>query len=77
MALFECHLSDSNANVEWFYNEQPVDLKNKRYKTILLGAVRRLTVRDCLMTETNTPVKCKWNDLETNAKLAVTGKINF
>ena len=77
LALFECHASDLNANVNWFLNDQPVDTKNKRFKLVSLGAVRRLTIRDCLKNETNSQVKCKWNNLDTEAKLTVTGIRNF
>ena len=35
--------------------------------------MRRLTIRNCLKNESNTLIKCKWDDLETQAKLLVTG----
>jgi ferredoxin-like protein FixX len=44
----------------------------KRFQILSIGEFRRLAIRNPLMHETDTPIKCKWGDLETNAKLFVT-----
>ncbi len=73
LGVFECAVSDLNANVVWLTNDQAIDVISKKFLTLSIGAMRRLTIRNCLKSESNTVVKCKWNDLETQAKLVVTG----
>ena len=77
MAVFEVHLSKPTGYVNWFFNDQPVDFKNKRFMITCLDHVRKLGVRKCLKSETDYTVKCKWRDLETESKLTVTGIKNF
>ena len=45
----------------------------EKFITLSIGTMRRLTIRNCLKNESNTLIKCKWDDLETQAKLLVTG----
>lgn len=76
LGVFECAVSDNTANVVWYYNGQKVDSTvSRRYQILAIGEFRRLAIRNCLIKENNTDVQCRWDDLETNAKLFVTGKI--
>ena len=74
MGVFECAVSDEAANVSWIVNDQPI-VVSKKFKTLSIGSLRRLAIRDCLMKESNSVVKCKWDDLITNATLYITGKL--
>ena len=47
----------------------------KRFKIISMGALRRLAMRNCLKSETNSKIKCKWDNIDTEANLTVTGTI--
>ena len=76
LAVFECTVSDAAANVSWIVNEQNLESSTKKYKLLSMGALRRLTVRDCLKNESNSSIKCIWDSLETEAKLYVTGNFN-
>lgn len=73
LGVFECAVSDATATVSWLFNDQPVDSTMKRFKVLSIGALRRLAMRNCLKSESNSAVKCKWADIETEGKLAVTG----
>lgn len=46
----------------------------KRFQILSIREFRRLAIRNPLIPENNTEITCKWNDLETKAKLFVTGK---
>jgi hypothetical protein len=76
LGVFECAVSNHNAQVTWLFNEQEVEkLPNKkRYQILAIGEFRRLAIRNCLLPENGTSVSCRLNELETNAKLYVTGK---
>lgn len=72
--MFECAVSHSDAQVVWYFNNMQVDQMQtrKRFQILSIGEFRRLAIRNCLIHETNTPVKCKWGELETSANLFVT-----
>jgi hypothetical protein len=74
LGVFECAVSHSDAQVTWFFNGMQVDTMQtkKRFQILSIGEFRRLAIRNCLIHETNTPVMCKWGELETSAKLFVT-----
>jgi hypothetical protein len=74
LGVFECAVSDEAANVSWIINDQPI-VVSKKFKTLSIGSLRRLAIRDCLMKESNSVVKCKWDDLITEATLFVTSKL--
>ena len=73
LGVFECAVSDSDAQVLWFFNGQQVDKMQtkKRFQLLSIGEFRRLAIRNCLMHESGTLVACKWGDLETSGKLFV------
>lgn len=75
LGVFECAVSDSAAQVVWFFNGEEVALSNKKkkFQILSIGEFRRLAIRDCLIVETNSNIACKWGHLETSAKLFVTG----
>ena len=74
LGVFECAVSHSDAQVIWFFNGMQVEKMQtkKRFQILSIGEFRRLAIRNPLIHETNTPVACKWGELETNAKLFVT-----
>ena len=71
LGVFECAVSDVNAQVEWYFNGQRVDQMQtkKRFRMLSIGEFRRLNVRDCLLHENDSTVKCKWEHLETSGQL--------
>jgi hemicentin len=69
LGVFECAVSDSEAQVTWYFNHQEV--KGKRFQILSIGEFRRLAIRNCLIVESNTDVMCKWGELKTEAKLFV------
>lgn len=71
-AVFSCSVSDLNAKVAWYFNHQLIDDSMKRFQIYALGELRILTILNCLWNETNSFVKCKWDDIETNSKLFIT-----
>lgn len=76
LGVFECAVSDHDAQVTWFYNGQQVDKmeSRKRFQILAIREFRRLAIRNPLIPESNSEITCKWNDLETKGKLFVTGK---
>lgn len=74
LGVFECAVSDCEAQVEWFYKGESVEsLRNKkRFQRLSIGEFRRLAIRDCLIEDSGNDVACRWADLETTAKLFVT-----
>lgn len=79
LGVFECAVSDKIAQVQWYYNGTPIEkMENKkRFQILSIGEFRRIAIRNCLIPESNTEITCKWDDLETKAKLFVTGNILF
>jgi len=75
LGVFECGVSNSDAQVVWYFDGQQVDkmATKKRFQILSIGEFRRLAIRNCLLTESGTVISCKWNELETNAKLFVIG----
>ena len=71
LGVFECSVSNQNANVNWYINSLPIS--GKKYQVLNLGLFRRLNIRNCLLNENDSLVTCKWGTLETSAKLYVTG----
>lgn len=75
LGVFECAVSDESAQVVWFFNGKQVDqMENrKRFQILSIREFRRLAIRNPLISETNSEIICTWNNLETKAKLNVTG----
>jgi hypothetical protein len=75
LGVFECSVSDVNAQVQWYFNDQLVDQMQtkKRFNKISIGEFRRLNIKNCLFHESESKVTCKWEHLETSAKLMVIG----
>ena len=73
LAVFECAVSHADAQVEWYFNGHPVDQMEtrKRFLILSIGEFRRMSIRNPLMHETDTPVACKWGELETSGKLFI------
>ena len=74
LGVFECAVSNFEAQVKWFFKDQPIESfsKKKKFQVLSIGEFRRLAIRDCLMEETESRVTCKWGDLETSGILYVT-----
>lgn len=69
-ATFECNISDAEAVVTWFMNDQPIP--NQRAQTLAIGKARRLNLKDCLLTENNATITCVLDEAtKTNAQLLV------
>ena len=69
-AAFECNVSDADAPVTWFINNQPVP--NQRAQTLAIGKTRRLVFKDCLLNENNSTITCELDEAtKTNAQLFV------
>lgn len=47
-------------------------VEKKRFQILSIGEFRRIAIRNPLIAENNSEVSCKWNELETKAKLLVT-----
>jgi hypothetical protein len=73
LGVFECSVSDAKAEVVWFFNDNQTDKMQtkKRFQTMSIGLFRRLAIRNPLIHESDSKVTCKWDDLETTAKLFV------
>jgi len=71
MGVFETALSDAAGTVTWLFNGQQVEQmqSKKRFNQISLGNFRRLTIKNCLLHESDSEVKCRWGPLETAGKL--------
>ena len=71
MGVFETALSDAAGPVTWLFNGQQVEQmqSKKRFNQISLGNFRRLTIKNCLLHESDSEVKCRWGPLETAGKL--------
>jgi hypothetical protein len=78
LGVFECAVSDFKGQVSWFFNNQNVEniQSKKRFQILSIGEFRRLAIRDCLISESDSTITCKWENLETTAKLFVTGNEN-
>ena len=74
LAVFECAVSHSDAQVVWYYNGHQIDQMETRKRFLLLsiGNFRRMSIRNPLIHETDTLVTCKWGELETSGKLLIT-----
>jgi hypothetical protein len=79
LGVFECAVSDLQAEVSWYFNDQNVEnmQTKKRFQILSIGEFRRIAIRNCLIHESNSKVSCKWGNLETSGKLFVTGKILY
>lgn len=73
-AVFTCSVSDLNAKVNWYLNDNELNESNNRVEILAIGELRMLKIANCLKSETNSLIKCKWNDLETFGQLIITGK---
>jgi hypothetical protein len=75
LAVFECAVSNFAAKVSWYKNNENLEesQEKKKYQILSIGEFRRLAVRDCLISETNSRITCKWGDIMTEANLYVTG----
>ena len=71
---FECTVADTNAQIEWYLNDKLIDQAIKRFESSSVGQSRMITLIDCLLNESYSYIKCKWDDLETNCRLIVSGK---
>ena len=69
-AAFECNVSDAEALVTWFINDQPVP--TQRAQTLSIGKTRRLVLKDCLLNENNSKITCVLDEAtKTDAQLFV------
>ncbi|CAF2489671.1 unnamed protein product [Rotaria sp. Silwood2] len=69
-AAFECNVSEAEAPVTWFINDQPVP--NQRAQTLSIGKTRRLVLKDCLLNENNSTITCTLDEAtKTSAQLFV------
>ena len=73
-ATFECTVADVNAKVEWYLNEKLIDQTIKKFENFSVGNSRMITLFNCLLNESYSNIKCKWDDLETSCRLIVSGK---
>lgn len=73
LSIFECAVSDATASVQWYINGTPIEsfTKKNKYIKLAINDLRRLSIRNCLISETDSQVTCKWDNLETSAKLFV------
>jgi hypothetical protein len=73
LGVFECAVSQSDAQVTWFYNGMEVEKMEtrKRFQILSIREFRRLAVRNPLIHEAGALVTCKWGELETSGKLFV------
>jgi hypothetical protein len=70
-ATFECNISEAEATVKWFINDQPVS--NQRAQTLGIGKNRRLVLKDCLLNENDSKVTCELDEAtKSHAQLFVT-----
>jgi hypothetical protein len=69
-AAFECNISDGDAPVTWYINDQPVP--NQRAQTLAIGKVRRLVLKDCALSENDSKITCALDEAtKTTAQLFV------
>ncbi|CAF0916357.1 unnamed protein product [Adineta ricciae] len=69
-AAFECNISEAEAPVTWYINDQPVP--NQRAQTLAIGKTRRLVLKDCLLSENDSKITCAIDEAtKTNGQLFV------
>ncbi|CAF3618249.1 unnamed protein product [Rotaria sordida] len=69
-AAFECNVSEAEAPVTWYINDQPVP--SQRAQTLSIGKTRRLVLKDCLLNENNSKITCALDEAtKTDAQLFV------
>jgi hypothetical protein len=69
-AAFECNISEAEAPVTWFINDQPVP--TQRAQTLSIGKTRRLVLKDCQLNENDSKITCVLDEAtKTNAQLFV------
>jgi hypothetical protein len=69
-AAFECHISEGEALVTWYINDQPVP--SQRAQTLSVGKVRRLVLKDCSLNENNSKITCALDEAtKTSGQLFV------
>ena len=69
-AAFECNISEGEATVTWYINDQPVP--TQRAQTLSVGKTRRLVLKDCVLTENDSRITCALDEAtKTNAQLFV------
>ena len=69
-AAFECNVSEGEAPVTWYINDQPVP--PQRAQTLSIGKVRRLVLKDCRLNENNSNITCALDEAtKTTAQLFV------
>lgn len=69
-AAFECNVSEGEAPVTWYINDQPVP--PQRAQTLAIGKVRRLVLKDCQLNENDSKITCTLDEAtKTEAQLLV------
>ncbi|CAF3575459.1 unnamed protein product [Adineta steineri] len=69
-AAFECNVSEPDAPVTWYINDQPVP--TQRAQTLAIGKTRRLVLKDCLLNENNSTITCALDEAtKTSGQLFV------
>jgi hypothetical protein len=69
-AAFECNISEPDAPVTWYINDQPI--ANQRGQTLAIGKVRRLVLKECLLSENNSTITCALDEAtKTSGQLFV------
>ena len=69
-AAFECNVSEPEAPVTWYINDQPVPAQ--RAQTLAIGKVRRLVLKDCQLNENDSKITCALDEAtKTDAQLFV------
>jgi hypothetical protein len=59
-ATFECNISDAEATVKWYVNDQAVP--SQRAQILGIGKNRRLVLKDCLLKENDSKVTCELDE---------------
>ena len=69
-AAFECNVSEAEAPVTWYINDQPVP--TQRAQTLSIGKTRRLVLKDCTLSESNSNITCALDEAtKTSGQLIV------
>jgi len=69
-AAFECNVSEADAPVTWYINDQPVP--TQRAQTLSIGKTRRLVLKDCALNENDSKITCALDEAtKSNAQLFV------
>ncbi|CAM4905811.1 unnamed protein product [Rotaria socialis] len=69
-AAFECNVSEAEAPVTWYINDQPIS--SQRVQTLSIGKTRRLVLKDCVLNENNSTITCALDETtKTSGQLIV------